>query len=139
MIHEILRVGTVQCNCSVFGDEESREALVVDPGDDVAAILETVARHGLKVILGLWVSRFPDLTKFQLDTAIGLANRFPDNTILSHDLIEGCHVRCGFVGDVELVEEHLDVDDDTVRDHRHDPHSPVAARMIERVDEPFEA
>jgi len=49
MIHEILRVGMLQCNCSVFGDEESREALVVDPGDDVAAILETVARHGLKV------------------------------------------------------------------------------------------
>jgi glyoxylase-like metal-dependent hydrolase (beta-lactamase superfamily II) len=39
----------LQCNCSVFGDEESREALVVDPGDDVAAILEIVARHGLKV------------------------------------------------------------------------------------------
>ena len=49
MIHEILPVGMLQCNCSVFGDEESREALVVDPGDDVAAILEIVARHGLKV------------------------------------------------------------------------------------------
>ncbi len=39
----------LQCNCSVFGDEASREALVVDPGDDVAAILEIVKRHGLAV------------------------------------------------------------------------------------------
>lgn len=32
--------------------------------------------------------------------------RFPDNRILSHDLIEGCHARCGFLGDVELLEDH---------------------------------
>jgi cyclic beta-1,2-glucan synthetase len=31
--------------------------------------------------------------------------RFPPNRILSHDLVEGCHARCGFVGDVELIEE----------------------------------
>jgi glyoxylase-like metal-dependent hydrolase (beta-lactamase superfamily II) len=49
MIHEILPVGMLQCNCSVFGDEESREALVVDPGDDIARVLEVVKRHGLTV------------------------------------------------------------------------------------------
>ena len=49
MIHEILPVGMLQCNCSIFGDEVSREALVVDPGDDVARILEVVGRHGLTV------------------------------------------------------------------------------------------
>ena len=38
MIHEILPVGMLQCNCSIFGDEESREAIVVDPGDDIADI-----------------------------------------------------------------------------------------------------
>ena len=32
--------------------------------------------------------------------------RFPDNRILSHDLIEGCHARCGFLSDVELLEDH---------------------------------
>ncbi|MFH1968828.1 MAG: cyclic beta 1-2 glucan synthetase, partial [Verrucomicrobiota bacterium] len=32
-------------------------------------------------------------------------NRFPLNRILSHDLIEGCYARCGFVNDVELIEE----------------------------------
>jgi hydroxyacylglutathione hydrolase len=49
MIHEILPVGVLQCNCSVFGDEETREGLVVDPGDDIAQILEIVRRHGLTV------------------------------------------------------------------------------------------
>jgi glyoxylase-like metal-dependent hydrolase (beta-lactamase superfamily II) len=48
MIHEILPVGMLQCNCSIF-DEQSREALVVDPGDDVARVLAVVNRHGLTV------------------------------------------------------------------------------------------
>ena len=49
MIHEILPVGMLQCNCSIFGDEQSREAMVVDPGDEIASVLEMVARHGLTV------------------------------------------------------------------------------------------
>jgi hydroxyacylglutathione hydrolase len=49
MIHEILPVGMLACNCSIFGDEQSREGMVVDPGDDIAGILEVVARHGLTV------------------------------------------------------------------------------------------
>jgi glyoxylase-like metal-dependent hydrolase (beta-lactamase superfamily II) len=49
MIHEILPVGMLQCNCSVFGDEATRQAMVVDPGDEIEEILEVVRRHGLKV------------------------------------------------------------------------------------------
>jgi hydroxyacylglutathione hydrolase len=49
MIHEVLPVGMLQCNCSVFGDEETREALVVDPGDQIEDVLEIVRRHGLTV------------------------------------------------------------------------------------------
>src|SRR5580700_12321447 len=49
MIHEVLPVGMLQCNCSVFGDEQTREAIVVDPGDEIASILAIVARHGLTV------------------------------------------------------------------------------------------
>jgi hydroxyacylglutathione hydrolase len=49
MIHEILPVGMLQCNCSVFGDEQTREALVVDPGDDIDEVLGVVRRHGLIV------------------------------------------------------------------------------------------
>jgi glyoxylase-like metal-dependent hydrolase (beta-lactamase superfamily II) len=49
MIHEILPVGMLQCNCSVFGDETTREAMVVDPGDEIESILTVLARHGLTV------------------------------------------------------------------------------------------
>ena len=35
-----------------------------------------------------------------------VGNRFPENRILSHDLIEGAYARCGFINDVELIEDH---------------------------------
>jgi glyoxylase-like metal-dependent hydrolase (beta-lactamase superfamily II) len=49
MIHEILPVGVLQCNCSIFGEEETREAIIVDPGDNIPEILDIVKRHGLTV------------------------------------------------------------------------------------------
>src|SRR5579863_5945386 len=49
MIHEILPVGMLQCNCSIFGDEQSHEAIVIDPGDNIDGILAILTRHGLKV------------------------------------------------------------------------------------------
>ena len=47
MIHEILVVGPLQCNCSILGDEHSREAIVVDPGDNISRIVAILARHQL--------------------------------------------------------------------------------------------
>ena len=38
---------------------------------------EIAERHGLKVLLGLWVSSHADRTRYQLDTGIALAKRFP--------------------------------------------------------------
>src|SRR6476469_1548221 len=49
MIHEIFPVGPLQCNCSVVGDEASREAMVIDPGDDIQDVLEIVRKHNLQV------------------------------------------------------------------------------------------
>ena len=49
MIHEILPVGPLQCNCSVIGDESTREALVIDPGDDIDEVLALVRKHNLQV------------------------------------------------------------------------------------------
>lgn len=49
MIHEILPVGPLQCNCSVIGDESAREAMVIDPGDDVEDVLALVRKHNLTV------------------------------------------------------------------------------------------
>jgi hydroxyacylglutathione hydrolase len=41
-------VGMLQCNCTILGDRESGEALVIDPGDETERILELFARYGLK-------------------------------------------------------------------------------------------
>lgn len=49
LIHEVLPVGWLQCNCSVLGDPETKEALVVDPGDEVERILTVIDEHRLKV------------------------------------------------------------------------------------------
>ena len=48
MIHEVLVVGALQCNCSILGDEETREAIVIDPGDEVERILAVLKKHTLK-------------------------------------------------------------------------------------------
>jgi hydroxyacylglutathione hydrolase len=49
MIHEILPVGPLQCNCSIIGDETTREAMVIDPGDNIEDVLALVAKHQLQV------------------------------------------------------------------------------------------
>jgi len=35
-----------------------------------------------------------------------LGNRFPDNTILSHDLLESTYLRCGLATDIELFDDY---------------------------------
>lgn len=49
MIHEILPVGPLQCNCSVIGDEGTREAIVIDPGDEIDEVSAIVKKHKLRV------------------------------------------------------------------------------------------
>ncbi len=39
----------LQCNCSIFGDEQSGEAIVIDPGDEIERITAELERHQLKV------------------------------------------------------------------------------------------
>jgi hydroxyacylglutathione hydrolase len=49
LIHEIIPVGMLQCNCSILGDADTREAIVVDPGDEVERILQLLREHQLNV------------------------------------------------------------------------------------------
>jgi len=48
MIVEHFPVGALACNCTILGDEESGEAIVIDGGDDVDAIVERLSGHGLR-------------------------------------------------------------------------------------------
>lgn len=47
MILETFPVGPLQCNCTILGDEETREAIVVDPGDEIARIHRRLRELGL--------------------------------------------------------------------------------------------
>jgi len=48
-----------------------------------------------------------------------LKGTFPENLILSHDLIEGCHIRCGLINDLELFDDSpSNYIDDAKRHHR---------------------
>ena len=49
LIHEVIPVGLLQCNCSILGDPVTREGIVVDPGDDTDRILAILRRHDLKI------------------------------------------------------------------------------------------
>jgi hydroxyacylglutathione hydrolase len=49
VIRETFPVGLLGCNCSILGDEVSREAIVVDPGYDIPRVLALLARHQLTV------------------------------------------------------------------------------------------
>ena len=47
MIVETFSVGLLQCNCTIVADETTREAMVIDPGDDPDLILSRLKAHGL--------------------------------------------------------------------------------------------
>ena len=47
MIIETFPVGLLGCNCTILADEQTREAIVIDPGDDVQEILSRLEKHGL--------------------------------------------------------------------------------------------
>jgi glyoxylase-like metal-dependent hydrolase (beta-lactamase superfamily II) len=49
VIRETFPVGLLQCNCTILGDEQTREAIVVDPGYEVPRILAALAKHEFTV------------------------------------------------------------------------------------------
>src|SRR5450631_978605 len=54
MIRETFMVGPLQCNCTILGNETTYEAIVVDPGDEIGAILarlEALKLHLKQIIV----------------------------------------------------------------------------------------
>ena len=49
MIIETFTVGVLRCNCTIVGDEQSREAIVIDPGDDPDLIVSRLNFHKLSL------------------------------------------------------------------------------------------
>jgi len=48
MIIETFQVGWLQCNCTILGDEQTQEAIIIDPGEDSEEIFARLAKRGLK-------------------------------------------------------------------------------------------
>ena len=63
----------------------------------VSDVYQDVFQEGSFIGKGIY-----DVDAFQRATA----GRFPENTVLSHDLLEACHARSALVSDVEFYEEY---------------------------------
>lgn len=49
MILETFPVGPLQCNCTILGDEQTGEAIVIDPGDEIGRIERRLRELGLRL------------------------------------------------------------------------------------------
>ncbi|MEO8614391.1 MAG: glucoamylase family protein [Luteolibacter sp.] len=64
---------------------------------EVSDVYQDLFREGSFIGKGIY-----DVDAFQR----AMTGKFPENTVLSHDLLEACHARSGLVSDVEFYEEH---------------------------------
>ena len=87
---------------SLLGANQSRYARMLggEAGIDpytraVSDVYQDVFGEGSFIGKGIY-----DVDAFELS----LKGRFPENRILSHDLLEGCYARAGLLSDVELIE-----------------------------------
>ncbi len=49
MLHRVLPVGPLQCNCQLVACPRTKEAVLVDPGDEAEKIMALVAKEGVTV------------------------------------------------------------------------------------------
>jgi hydroxyacylglutathione hydrolase len=49
MIVETFPVGLLQCNCTIVGDEETHEAIVIDPGEEIGRVQRRLTELGLRL------------------------------------------------------------------------------------------
>ncbi|HWV14274.1 MAG TPA: glucoamylase family protein [Cellvibrio sp.] len=89
---------------SLTGNQRSRYALLygLEPGIDpytrsVSDVYQDLFDEGSFIGKGIY-----DVDAFEMT----LKDRFPENRILSHDLLEGCYTRSGLLSDVQLYEEN---------------------------------
>ncbi len=127
MIQEILVVGPLASNCVVLGDEASRQAVVIDPGDEPGRILEALKAHALTVTrlvlthghfdhvaalaqvrsaTGAPVAMHPaDLPVYERmsEQAAWLGVEAPESAVIDEELTEGQRLR---IGPIEYVVLH---------------------------------
>jgi cyclic beta-1,2-glucan synthetase len=106
MAHPLNRYGILQPRMAVSlpAARQSRYAQLfgAEPGIDpytrtVSDVYQDLFGEGSFIGKGIY-----DVDAFERS----LDGRFPENRILSHDLLEGCYARAGLLSDVELYEEY---------------------------------
>lgn len=109
MIRETMAVGLLQCNCTILGDETTREAIVVDPGDgnDLERLRDLLARHGLTVkaivITHAHIDHIGGAAKLKASTGAPVYMNSAD-----HDLYRHLEVQAAWLG--MPVPERTDID-----------------------------
>jgi hydroxyacylglutathione hydrolase len=117
MIHEILPVGPLQCNCSIVGDETSREAMVIDPGDDVSDILAIITKYNLQVkqivITHAHIDHVGGAMKLRASTGAPILLNHNDYTLLKMLDLQAAWIGMPSPGRVEI--DHSLSEQDTVQ------------------------
>lgn len=97
MIHEVLPVGQLGCNCSILGDPDTAEAIVVDPGDDISEIEAILSKHGLFVkailITHAHIDHIGGAAKLKASTGAPVYMNESDSELYSH-----IDVQAGWLG-----------------------------------------
>src|SRR6267142_2123067 len=74
MFHRVFPVGPLQCNCSVIADEQTHEAMVIDPGDEVEQILD---------IQAAWIGMKPP-GKVEIDASLDDGQTIDTGTVFAN-------------------------------------------------------
>jgi len=97
MIIKRLVVGPLEENCYIVGDEKTKQAIVIDPGDEPDRIIEFIEKEGLQVSAIICTH-----THFDHIGAIGDIKRATGAKILIHrddiELYEGARDQAAFWG-----------------------------------------
>ncbi|MGC2696673.1 MAG: MBL fold metallo-hydrolase [Candidatus Angelobacter sp.] len=108
MIHKIFPVGPLQCNCSVIGDEQTREAMVIDPGDQIEGILDILRQENLTlkqiVITHAHIDHVGGAMKLKAATGAPILMNQNDYTLLKMLDMQAAWVGMRPPGDVQVDE-----------------------------------